>query len=227
MRYYRYVLNPDGGYLHPAEADMMPEIDAEPKKVVHVSLLSDGDGVVVYEFEGEHDEVKGLVNEHPDVVEGEVFNVDDGNGDGKFNLYARFEPGPPVTELLEIADEHGLILDTPYEYTEEGGVEVTTVGKNERVQEALPDFMRITGQDATVLEQVGEYVPDEPEITRGLTERQREVVEAAVEVGYYDNPRTATHEDVAEKLDCTASTAGEHLRKAEAKVMPHTVERRG
>lgn len=222
MRYYRYVLEPETGYLHPAEADILPEIDAERETVLHISLLSDRDGVVIYGFEGSPEGCEKHLERHPAVVEGEVFNADDGG----FNLYVRFEPGSPVTNLLEIADDNGLILDTPFDVTEDGGIEVTTVGKNDRVQDALPSFMRITGQDATILEQVGEYSPDEPEISRGLTDRQREVVEAAVEVGYYDNPRTATHEDVAEELDCTASTAGEHLRKAEAKVMPRTVESR-
>ncbi|NEU57192.1 helix-turn-helix domain-containing protein [Halorussus sp. MSC15.2] len=53
----------------------------------------------------------------------------------------------------------------------------------------------------------------------GETERQQEAVETAVAVGYYDVPRTATHEDVAAELACAPSTASEHLRKAESKVL--------
>ncbi|MFB6270785.1 MAG: helix-turn-helix domain-containing protein, partial [Halobacterium sp.] len=48
---------------------------------------------------------------------------------------------------------------------------------------------------------------------------QREAVEAALELGYYDDPRAATQADVADRLDCAASTAGDHLRKAEAKLV--------
>nr|WP_284011073.1 helix-turn-helix domain-containing protein [Halomicroarcula sp. YJ-61-S] len=32
-------------------------------------------------------------------------------------------------------------------------------------------------------------------------------------------PRTATHEAVADALDCAPSTAAEHLRKAESRVL--------
>ncbi|MFC6975764.1 helix-turn-helix domain-containing protein [Halomicroarcula sp. GCM10025709] len=52
-----------------------------------------------------------------------------------------------------------------------------------------------------------------------LSDRQREAVEAALSLGYYDIPRTATHEAVADALDCAPSTAAEHLRKAESRVL--------
>lgn len=221
MRYYQYLLRPPGGYFHPSEKDILDGLDAEREALVHVSLLPDRDGVAVYRCNGSHDELQGRLDEQDQIVESEIFNTD--NGD-TFNLYVRFKPGSPVTDLLELANENGLIIDTPFEFTD-GGMEMTVVGKNERVQESLPDFMRLTEDAQTVLNQVGAYAPEESDLERALTERQREVVEAAVEVGYYDNPRQATHEDVAEHLDCTASTAGEHLRKAEAKVMPRTVDK--
>jgi len=52
-----------------------------------------------------------------------------------------------------------------------------------------------------------------------LSDRQREAVLAALELGYHDQPRGATHEDVAATLDAAPSTASEHLRKAEAKLV--------
>jgi predicted DNA binding protein len=52
-----------------------------------------------------------------------------------------------------------------------------------------------------------------------LSDRQREAVRAALDIGYYDQPRGATHEDVAAALDCAPSTASEHLRKAEAELV--------
>lgn len=51
------------------------------------------------------------------------------------------------------------------------------------------------------------------------TDRQRAALEAAVALGYYDVPRTATVADVAAELDCAPSTAGELLRKAEAAIL--------
>ncbi len=40
-----------------------------------------------------------------------------------------------------------------------------------------------------------------------LSERQREAVLAALELGYYDHPRRATHEDVAERLGSAPNTS--------------------
>ncbi len=58
-----------------------------------------------------------------------------------------------------------------------------------------------------------------PTVDAGLTDRQREAVEAALELGYYEVPRTADHEDVAAALACAPSTAAEHLRKAESALL--------
>lgn len=61
---------------------------------------------------------------------------------------------------------------------------------------------------------------DTPEVTAAtLTARQREAVEAALSLGYYDIPREASYEDVAEAMGCAPSTAAEHLRKAEGKLV--------
>ncbi len=48
-----------------------------------------------------------------------------------------------------------------------------------------------------------------------LTDRQREVLETAFEVGYYDWPREATGEDVAAELGISSATFAEHIRAAE------------
>jgi len=52
-----------------------------------------------------------------------------------------------------------------------------------------------------------------------LTDRQREVLEAAYLAGYFAWPRESTAEEVAETLDIDASTLHGHLRKAESTVL--------
>jgi PAS domain S-box-containing protein len=49
----------------------------------------------------------------------------------------------------------------------------------------------------------------------GLTDRQRSVLEAAYEKGYYDWPRGHTAEEVAESLGIASATLHQHLRAAE------------
>jgi hypothetical protein len=44
-------------------------------------------------------------------------------------------------------------------------------------------------------------------------------LKAAVDMGYFDTPRRASIKDVARGLKISPSTAVEHLRKAEKKVL--------
>lgn len=52
-----------------------------------------------------------------------------------------------------------------------------------------------------------------------LTEKQAAVLKAAMEMGYFDSPRVASIKDVAARVGVSPSTAVEHLRKAEKKVL--------
>jgi len=57
-------------------------------------------------------------------------------------------------------------------------------------------------------------------LTRQLSKKQLEVYSYACRKGYYDWPRKITVEEIAENLGTDGSTAREHLRKAERKIMP-------
>ncbi len=53
----------------------------------------------------------------------------------------------------------------------------------------------------------------------GLTERQMSALKAAVEMGYFETPRRSSIREVAKRLNVSPSTAVEHIRKAERKVL--------
>jgi predicted DNA binding protein len=71
--------------------------------------------------------------------------------------------------------------------------------------------------DVTV-ERLGSYPADGGEVTARLTDRQREVLDAATDLGYYEVPRQATHADIAERVDLDPGTVSEHMQKIEARV---------
>jgi predicted DNA binding protein len=52
-----------------------------------------------------------------------------------------------------------------------------------------------------------------------LTDRQRQIVRAAIASGYYDTPRRCSVTDLAEKLGVASSTASQTLHRAESRVM--------
>ena len=71
-------------------------------------------------------------------------------------------------------------------------------------------------------------VVNETEVEGGprtlLGERQWEVVQAAVQWGYYDDPKGVSLRQISERLKMARSTIGEHLNNAEATLMRWLVE---
>jgi predicted DNA binding protein len=64
-----------------------------------------------------------------------------------------------------------------------------------------------------------EYVRDVEVEDDLLTEKQRGVVEAAHELGYYETPREVSLSEVADELGIAKSTCSEMLHRAEGRVM--------
>ncbi|TYL37791.1 bacterio-opsin activator [Natronococcus pandeyae] len=56
-----------------------------------------------------------------------------------------------------------------------------------------------------------------------LTNRQVEVLQMALEMGYFERPRGATAGEVAEALDINRATFAEHLASAQRKLLPTIV----
>lgn len=72
----------------------------------------------------------------------------------------------------------------------------------------------------------GDREADPVLVDRGkLTPRQRETLETAYEMGYFERPRTANATEVAAALDISPSTFGEHLGAAEEKILADFFER--
>lgn len=93
--------------------------------------------------------------------------------------------------------------------------------------------MSLTGSQAAISDAVSEYESDDvtPTLERlggfqaaerhldALTDRQREVLRTAFEMGYYDVPRDASTDDVAAELGVDPSTVTEHLQRAERNLL--------
>jgi predicted DNA binding protein len=57
-----------------------------------------------------------------------------------------------------------------------------------------------------------------------LTDKQKNAIELAHELGYYEYPRKVSVEDLAKKANIPRTTFQEHLRKAESKLMNILIE---
>lgn len=62
--------------------------------------------------------------------------------------------------------------------------------------------------------------------TLGLSEQQRDLLLTALYAGYYDIPRSATQEDIADQLDISTSAVSQRLRRAVAQLIVTTLELR-
>lgn len=69
------------------------------------------------------------------------------------------------------------------------------------------------------------YVQRNHEICPVLTERQREVVLAAVEHGYYETPRQCTLTELADRIGVAKSTCSGMLHRAEGALVDNFLER--
>jgi len=96
------------------------------------------------------------------------------------------------------------------------GITITLVGSQQAISDTISTYETV-GMSPS-LRKLGTYKGhDRPLGT--LTERQRDVLETAYEMGYYDVPRTASSEAIAAEMDLTAATVTEHLQRAERNLL--------
>lgn len=182
-------------------------------RVLEVNTTVDGVETFLFAIEGDTEAFAAGAADTPGVESVEVADYDEGVS------YALLVMRPLETSLFDAihrADPlSGFVLRTPIVYRD-GAMHGRVVGDPEALQRAFDDAPDVIDVD---VEEIGRFRGrlDEPETA--LSERQREAVDAALALGYYDQPRGATQADVAEALDCSPQTAGTHLRKAESKVM--------
>ncbi|OIB56433.1 helix-turn-helix domain-containing protein [Natrialba sp. SSL1] len=167
-------------------------------------------------YDGKPEAVANLLAPVESISVSDLVPGDDGTY--AFVSQTEFELDPAVLEVL--ADSRVVFLP-PVVFRDTGVVRFEAVGK----PTCLSDFY---AELCDVLE--CDIVRVRPFVRRAsqaeLTARQRAALEAAIDAGYYDVPRTGSIADVAAELECSRSTAGELVRKAESGVVTSSAELR-
>ena len=211
MRYVRTVITPQDGGIHPVD-EALADDPAVTRELLHnVSLLDDGTAITLFQLSGDVDRAREIADAAREVLDYQV-----SAGDDHVTVYAHFVPTETIVDLLSLFREYELILDMPLEYTGRRSLRAHIVGEEEVIREVIPQLPDDIGLE---LERISDYVPEEQRLFAMLTDRQQETLRTALEVGYYRVPRQATHRDIAEDLERSDGTVGEHLRKIEAQVM--------
>lgn len=217
MRSVRLTIRPEGEIPHPMIETLAFSSYVDEARLVDWNFADPDAPVLLFVIEGDRERVTADFAAAPEVLEFEVTPVDDGT----FVVYVRPEPNPPAQAVIEQLTGSGLVPSLPIVYRDGAG-HVELVGSEAALQgvvEGLPSFVEVS------VEEVGRFDDAPDAVLAVLSDRQREALLAAVELGYYDSPRRATHADVADALGCAASTASEHLQKAESKLVREVVRR--
>jgi hypothetical protein len=127
----------------------------------------------------------------------------------------RLETDAPL--LLLAAKRSGLPIEMPLDI-EDGVATVEVTGEHERVAE-MGRRLSDLGLQFEV-----ERVRQRVDPARLLTDRQREVLLTAVDLGHYDVPRRATLTEVAEHVGIAKSTCSETLQRVERTVVREFID---
>ncbi|WP_423747277.1 helix-turn-helix domain-containing protein (plasmid) [Haladaptatus sp. SPP-AMP-3] len=209
MRYVTVVAYPDEEGINRLDRRVI-ELGLDYRAIHRMELLANDTVAMFAEGRGDIEGLRQILSESPEVFEFSVSGDEDG-----FFSYTRYAADDLTRMLMEDRRESSYLIDMPIEHTIDGGLRVTYIGTEAAFTDVLseqPEGVRIE------VERTGTYTPGPRHIVSRLTERQREVLRAAITLGYYQEPRKATHDEIAAVAGLSETTVGEHLRKVEATV---------
>lgn len=212
MRHLAVTFPSGGSGTGSVYASLVPYASRRRAALYNLTLLDDGTTLELVRVEGERAAIEAELDSRANLISYEIF----ASTDQTHHVYQHVEQDPELRWLLRHLEAHRLLIDFPIRYGDQG-VTVRIVGASEMVQRAFDELPEPVRAELTI-KRLTDYVPDVPDLLARLTRRQREVLETAVELGYYGDPRRATVADVATELDISQATASEHLRKLEARV---------
>jgi predicted DNA binding protein len=134
----------------------------------------------------------------------------------------RFEAPCVETSPFTVLDRHGVpVLETTIR---DGRLVVTFHATDLPTLRSVLDEFRESCPDIQVLRLLqSSSTPEESDLVTvdrsDLTERQREVLSAAYNAGYFDHPKGANAGEVAESLGIDRSTFSEHIAAAQRKLL--------
>lgn len=191
------------------------EISTEHPDIVFrvVSALpGDEQGVGVVEVEGEeYEEALEKIPQHETVSDMEVLWHD--TDEDKALIQIRTNEHL----ILQEAYKSGVPIEMPFEI-QNGVGEWKLRASRDSISQFSSTF------ESMGVEHEIEYVRGVEDEEEFLTDKQREVVETAHELGYYDTPRRMSLSEVAEELGVAKSTCSEMLHRAEGKIMDKFLE---
>lgn len=219
-----------------SEAVSLLEFTLRDPAYPFVAASADGGQVLLQEIiprgEGEYgefysimgadpEEIVGLADEHGS-VDAELLVRQENGGLFEFvvseNCPAVFlgEQGALPRQVDSVDGEGRITAEVP------ANIEATAIA--ESFLEVHPDAELVTKRQQPYTTPVFSHREFQQAIEEGLTDRQKEVLAAAHEAGYYAWPRETSGEELADELGIAPPTFHQHLRNAEQKIITMVFE---
>lgn len=150
------------------------------------------------------EQIDAAMRTHPNITAYELLESD------ATRILAKYET--PQTDLYEFAQSSALTIEFPVT-VRNGWYRFDLTGSRaelEELRETLENSPRPYELESLVTRADTDSL---------LTDRQREVLEAAVREGYFAVPRECTLAELADSLDIDKSTASEVLRRGEGRIV--------
>jgi DNA-binding CsgD family transcriptional regulator len=130
------------------------------------------------------------------------------------HLYVISFTAPELPDRLEeTADD---LIGTCDPDVDDRSATMSLVGPHDAISGQLREYEK--AGVSPDLQRIGRYDgPDYP--LDSLTPRQREVIETAWEMGYYEVPRDVSADEIASEMGLDSSTINEHLQRAERNLL--------
>lgn len=141
---------------------------------------------------------------HPQIRSYELLESEQGRALGKYET--------PQTDLYEFAELSGLTIEFPID-VRNGWYRFDLTGTREELDELQAVL------EASPLRYELQSLVTSAETDALLTDRQREVLDAAVREGYFAVPRECTLAELADSLGVDKSTASTVLRRGESRLV--------
>lgn len=218
MKAARLLLRPDDGAFPGVDRAFAAQPGVRREQLVNLEWLADGSYAMLYQLSADNlAPVEDVLDANPEVRQYDLVRA----GDRTVYAFVHVVERDALSSLLSITERHAILLDPPFSFTDDGVV-VTLCGAADALQAA---FAAATGTIDVDVQWSGTYEPDAASPFSLLTDRQRQALEAAYELGFYENPRRTNYEEIGTALDCAPSTANELLRRAEATLVAAVIDR--
>jgi len=218
VKFLRLTLHPPPPLRHPMAEFLGSTDEVYAERLLGWTIPDDGDvWFLLFHAEGNLAAYREAVEGSDVVLEYDITRA----GEQSFYGYFVERIRPVEQELLEAFADRELVVVPPVDFSPDGRPTYTVVGPSAaqaEMIEALPE------EYVADVERIGEYDHRYTSVAGRLTDRQREAVRVAVDLGYYEVPREATLGEVAGRLDCSEAGASKLLRRAEAAVMGAVLE---